>query len=150
MIRADGVFDLMGLDEQPIKQAASAPFYLLFGGCVDQDQAARLVTQMTAPRFWTPFPISATPGDDPLFSPNHYWRGNVWMSVNWLIYRGLRRYGFFAEASQLAGRSLSLVETYGFHEYFNPLTGEGYGPNLQSWTTLVLDMLATERGQDVG
>ena len=73
---------------------------------------------------------------------------NVWMSVNWLIYQGLRGYGFFAEASQLAGRSLSLVETPGFHEYFNPLPGEGYDPNLQSWTTLVLDMLAAEGGNN--
>jgi glycogen debranching enzyme len=149
MIQSDGiVVDLMGLDEQPIKQASSAPFYLLFGGCVDHEQAARLVKQMTAPRFWANYPISTTPSDDPLFSPHHYWRGNVWMSVNWLIYQGLRRYGFFEEASRLAEASWSLVEAQGFHEYFNPLTGEGYGPDQQSWTTLVLDMLATERGQD--
>ena len=55
---------------------------------------------------------------------------------------------FLEEASLLAERSLSLVEESGFYEYFNPLTGQGYGPDQQSWTTLVLDMLATESGQD--
>ncbi|MCL4255655.1 MAG: glycoside hydrolase, partial [Anaerolineae bacterium] len=74
-----------------------------------------------------------------------YWRGNVWMSVNWLIWRGLRRYEYHELAVQLAERSLMLVDRHGFYEYFNPITGDGYGPSAQSWTTLVLDMVRTEK-----
>jgi glycogen debranching enzyme len=148
MIQSDGIHDLMGLTEQPIRQPGSAPFFLLFSGCVSQSVADDLVSDMRSSRFWPEYPVPTTPVDDPVFSPQNYWRGNVWMSVNWLIYRGLRRYGFFKEASQLAKRSLSLVEAHGFHEYFNPMTGQGYGPDQQSWTTLVLDMLATESGQE--
>ena len=65
------------------------------------------------------------------------------MSVNWLIHAGLRRYGYHELARDLAQRSAALVGSSGFHEYFNPLSGDGYGPNQQSWTTLVLDMLVT-------
>jgi glycogen debranching enzyme len=61
------------------------------------------------------------------FSPNHYWRGNVWLVFNWLRYKGLRRYGYFEEAGHITERSLALAEASGFYEYFNPLTGKGCG-----------------------
>lgn len=146
MIRPEGFVDLNGLDEQPIQKASCAPFVLLFGGCVKQRAVESMVKELTSPRFWTQYPIPTTPTDDELFSPNHYWRGNVWLVYNWLIYKGLRRYGYVQEASHIAERSLALVEAdrFHFHEYFNPLTGEGRGPDQQSWTTIVLDMLATE------
>src|SRR5690606_17693093 len=94
--------------------------------------------------FWTTYPVPTTPSNDPAFDPGHYWRGNVWPSVNWLIYQGLRRYGYQAEARYLATRNRELVETSGFHEYFNPISGEGYGPDQQSWATIILDIVATE------
>lgn len=142
-----GVYDLSGPDETPLKTPSAAPFILLFGGCVDTVQAAELVERLTGPGFWTPFPVPTTPCDDPAFDPGHYWRGNVWPSVNWLIYQGLRRYGYTTEAAHIAKRSGELVAASGFHEYFNPLSGEGYGPDQQSWATIVLDMIATENAR---
>ena len=32
--------------------------------------------------------------EDPRFQAVRYWRGPVWINVNWLLYRGLIRYGF--------------------------------------------------------
>lgn len=143
----DGVFDLARLNEEPIKEETVQKLFLLFGNCVDQETAVSLVNALKSERFQTPFLYATTPTNSANFSPQHYWRGNVWLSVNWLIYTGLRNYGFFEEASALAESSLKLVEEHGFHEYFNPLTGEGYGPAQQSWSTIVLDMLATEMGK---
>lgn len=143
-IMPKGIYDLSGLDEMPLKTPSAAPFILLFGGCVDSLQAAELVEQLTGPGFWTTYPVPTTPSNDPAFDPGHYWRGNVWPSVNWLIYQGLRRYGYQAEAQYLATRNRELVETSGFHEYFNPISGEGYGPDQQSWATIILDIVATE------
>lgn len=141
----DGDFwDLSSPDKTPVKVRSAAPFVLLFGGCVDAATAAELVHQLTGPTFWTPYPVPTTPADDSAFDPDHYWRGNVWASVNWLIYRGLKRYGYAAEASHMAARFAALIAAHGFHEYFNPLTGAGHGPDQQSWATVVLDMLATE------
>jgi len=147
LIRPEGFVDLNGLDEQPIQKASNAPFVLLFGGCLKQRAVEPLVQDLTSPRFWTNYPVPTTPTDDELFSPNHYWRGNVWLVFNWLIYQGLRRYGYVQEASHIAQRSLALVEEHSFHEYFNPLTGDGCGPDQQSWSTIALDMLATEEGR---
>jgi len=142
-ITPGGIFDLSGPDETPIQVPSSAPFILLFGACIDPATAAALVQQMKSDRFWPTYPVPTTPTDHPAFVGDHYWRGNVWMSVNWLIYTGLRTMGYTAAARELAYRSLDLVEQHGFYEYFNPITGHGNGPAQQSWTAVVLDMIAT-------
>ncbi|MEM7114430.1 MAG: trehalase family glycosidase [Chloroflexota bacterium] len=153
MVREEGIVDLMGWEKRPLTPsvngitANAAHFILLFGGSVDDANAAKLVADLESDPYATPYPVSTTPTNDPLFDPNSYWRGNVWLSVNWLIYQGLRRYGYAKQASHLAQRSLALVEQHGFHEYFNPLTGQGLGPAQQSWSAIVLDMLATEVGR---
>ncbi len=144
MVQPDGIWDLSGLDEKPIRVDSCAKFILLFGGCVSEAIAQQLVADLESPRYWTPYPVPTTPTDSEKFAPDHYWRGNVWLAVNWLIYQGLRRYGYIAQASHIANRSLDLVEKHGFHEYFNPINGTGHGPALQSWSAIVLDMLATE------
>ncbi|MFQ3660320.1 MAG: trehalase family glycosidase [Anaerolineae bacterium] len=141
----DRYCDLIGAQEIPLDMPSAAPFVLLFGGAVKSDEAYQLVTELTSPAYWPPYPVPTTPTDSPTFAPDHYWRGNLWPSVNWLIYHGLRRYGFAAVATHLAERFQAVVDQHGFHEYFNPVSGEGHGPPLQSWTTILLDLIATER-----
>lgn len=146
MVRGGSPYDLDGADEQPIVQESAAQFIALFGGCLTEAQAERLVAQLRQPRHWPRFPVPTSPMDAPAFVPGQYWRGNVWLSVNWLIYMGLRRYGYAALASELAERSLALVAQSGFWEYYHPLTGQGLGSTPQSWSAIVLDMLGRERG----
>lgn len=136
--------DLFGADEQPLGVESAAQFVTLFGGCATPDEAAALVARLQSDAYFPAYPVPTTPTTDPAFDGGHYWRGNVWLAVNWLIYTGLRHYGYTELASQVVTRSLSLVEQTGFHEYFNPITGAGYGPAQQSWSAVVLDMLKTE------
>ncbi len=138
------ICDLSGSAEMPIITPSASQFVLLFGGCLSPEQAEKLVNRLQSSAFWTPYPVTTTPSDHPQFDPAHYWRGNVWLSVNWLIWRGLRRYGYHEIAHDLVARTLTLVKNHGFHEYFNPMTGDGYGPSQQSWTTVILDMALTE------
>ena len=49
-----------------------------------------------------------------------YWRGPVWINLNWILYHGLRRYQFEETAKRVKNDSLELVDTLGFYEYFNP------------------------------
>lgn len=136
-----GIHDLEGLDEKPIEVESASDYVALFGGCVSESDAARLVQRLQEPRNWTQFPVCTNPTTLEAFDPGRYWRGNVWMSVNWLIYQGLRRYGYTRLASQLAERSLALVEQTGFWEYYHPQTGAGLGSTPYSWSALVVDML---------
>ena len=76
-------------------------------------------------------------GDD--IEPDRYWRGPVWMNTNWLLERGLRRYGA-AAADRIRDDSLALLEHEGFREYFNPRTGAGRGSDDFAWSAaLYLD-----------
>ncbi len=140
----DGLpYDLEGLDERPILQDSAGQFMTLFGGCPTPEQAERLVNRLQEARFWTPFPVPTSPTDAATFIPEIYWRGNVWPCVNWLIYQGLRRYGYDELANELAARSLALLEQSGFWEYYHPITGEGLGGNRFSWAAVMLDMVAS-------
>lgn len=96
--------------------------------------------------YGAPFPIPTVSMREPSFSPwppepSLVWRGTVWINTNWYICRGLRRHGFDALATKIEDASLSLIETSGFREHFNPLTAEGYGAYDFSWSALVLDMM---------
>ncbi len=143
MIVDDLPYDLEGLDERPIVQDSAGQFMTLFGGLPTQQQADKLVNRLQEQRFWTQFPVTTTPTDAESFDPLTYWRGNVWPCVNWLIYRGLRRYGYDGVADTLAERSLALLEQTGFWEYYHPLTGQGLGGSTFSWSAVMVDMAAT-------
>jgi alpha,alpha-trehalase len=146
---ADGLpCDLEGPDETPVIQPSAGQFMTLVGGCVTPEQAEALVAQLMQPNFWTTYPVPTSPIDADNYNPGIYWRGNVWPCVNWLIYKGLRRYGFDAIADALAERTYALIELSDFWEYYHPETGEGLGGTRFSWATVLLDIVAdtAERG----
>lgn len=139
----DGLpYDLNGAAETPIRTDSAAQFMTLFGGCPTEEQAAGLVERLRESRFWTAYPVTTTPTDSPAFAPDVYWRGNVWPCVNWLIFSGLRRYGYHDLARELAERSFELIQQSGFWEYYHPITGEGLGGGTFSWAAVMLDMMA--------
>lgn len=143
MIVDDLPYDLAGLDEKPILQANAGQFVTLFGGLPTSEQAERLVCQLRERNFWTSFPITNTPTNSSEFAPQHYWRGNVWPCLNWLIYQGLRRYGYHLLADELASCSFELLKQSGFWEYYHPETGQGLGGLSFSWAPVMLDMIAS-------
>lgn len=146
-------FDLGGAAGTPRAAPLAVAGVLLFGGCLAPDEAALVRDALLADAAARPdaYPVPTTPVSHPQFDGDEYWRGNVWLPVNWLIAAGLRRYGFTAAAALLAKRSLDLVDRSGFAEFFNPLTGARGSrlgvpcPARQSWSTIVLDMLGQER-----
>jgi hypothetical protein len=67
------------------------------------------------------------------FEPRRYWRGPVWQHINMLIAKGFEGTDE-ALARQIQQASLALVQRTGFHEYYDPLTGDGLGGAHFSWT----------------
>ncbi|MFI5890928.1 MGH1-like glycoside hydrolase domain-containing protein [Actinoplanes sp. NPDC051513] len=79
----------------------------------------------------------------PGFDTMRYWRGPLWINVNWLLRRGLLVHGFRDEAEDLRTAMVRLVHRNDHFEYFHPITGEGLGAPAFSWTAaLSLDLLA--------
>nr|WP_299342060.1 trehalase family glycosidase [Allomuricauda sp.] len=81
------------------------------------------------------------------FNPKKYWRGPVWINMNWIVYQGLKRYGFDALATRVRNESIELVANHGFYEYFDCRKDHqeeniAYGGNNFSWTaSLLIDFL---------
>lgn len=136
-------------NKRPISYLTSSSFTPLFAGIPDAERAQQ-ITEVLLERFG---------GDqrylcasfDPVhekFNPKKYWRGPVWINVNWLLYHGLKRYGMEELAERVKSDSLSLIEQFGFFEYFDPRreNGEesnGYGGGNFSWSAaLMIDMLS--------
>lgn len=80
------------------------------------------------------------------FNPKKYWRGPIWINLNWMLYNGLNNYGFTDIANRVKEDSITLIEKYGFYEYFDSrksvTENAGYGGNNFSWSAaLLLDLL---------
>jgi glycogen debranching enzyme len=122
----DGVmaYDLFGANEDHLYSKPHAGMFItLFGWVLEKPPADALVEVLNSWIANETYPIATSPQTVNNFEPDRYWRGNVWISVNWLIWKGLRRYGFTDESKKIAKKSFELVAEHGFHEYFNPLTG---------------------------
>ena len=80
---------------------------------------------------------------EPSFNPVKYWRGPVWVNLNWMLYHGLRRYGLEPLAAHLKSDTLQLIERFGMYEYFDPRPAadggseQGLGAEAFSWTAAV-------------
>jgi len=146
---ADGFyydFDLKA--NKQIKVKVSNGFMPLFAGVCSQQQAEKLkLILLHSFKSDTYLMCSSSAVDEQAFNPVKYWRGPIWINVNWMLYNGLRRFGFEQLAEQVKSDSLQLVERTGFYEYFDPRAEKadgdrGLGGNYFSWTAaLYLDFI---------
>jgi putative isomerase len=83
------------------------------------------------------------------------WLGPVWGISNYLVWRGLVRYGFTDDAQQLCDRHIMCLgkglQAHGqLFEYYQPSNGEPLlNPGFQNWNQLVLNMIAWREGRTV-
>jgi len=92
-----------------VASIAPTSFYPLIAGAATPAQARALLAWLADPgRFGGRFALSSVSRDDPAFEDNVYWRGRIWPPLNFLVYQGLRRYGFDAEATTLARGSYAM------------------------------------------
>jgi glycogen debranching enzyme len=93
-----------GLDpkKEPIATVASNPGHCLWSGIVDPDKAAQVVRRLMAPDMWSGWGIRTLSAAHPAYNPFDYQVGAVWPHDNSFIAAGFKRYGFAAEANQVA------------------------------------------------
>lgn len=79
----------------------------------------------------------------PEFDDLRYWRGPVWLIVNYMIADGLSTAGQHATVERIVADSLALIHESGFAEYYSPISAEPCGGAHFTWTAaMVLEFLA--------
>ena len=131
-------YDLRSGKSIPVN--TSCTFMPFFAGLPSKEQAQRLIEEhLLKPgeyalggevRHW----ITSTAKNEPTWEPRRYWRGPVWIIMNWFILEGLQRYGFNDLAETIRQDTLRLIEASGFREYYDPRDGSGCGSTDFSWS----------------
>ncbi len=118
----------------------------LFAGVPSKEQAEKLVCKIQSDFLlnenWFLCPSYSPKAAD--FDSKKYWRGPLWPNVNWLLYHGLKKYGYDKLAQKIKDQTVYLIEEVGFFEYFDPrpesensLETKGLGGQNFSWTAAI-------------
>ncbi|MBE0410867.1 MAG: glycoside hydrolase [Anaerolineales bacterium] len=136
--------------QRPIRVSTGVIFLPLYASLATRQQAERLVQD----HFHDPvhygvdkvvrYRLTSASKSLPGWDARRYWRGPVWILLNWLVSEGMRDYGFEREAELLRGDALQLMDTSGFREYYDARDGSGCGSEGFSWSAaLAIEWLQT-------
>jgi glutaredoxin len=145
---AEGIyynFDLVS--RKHIKRDTIFSYMPLFAGIPDKDRGAKVLNNLRAHCFCiADMDCVAIPSYDMCqvdFEGEFYWRGPVWVNINWYLAQGVRQYGETELSEWIEHSLIALADRYGFYEYYDPDSGRGLGEKDFSWTAaLIIDLIA--------
>lgn len=114
----DEGFYCLGLDsnKEQIQSIASNAGQLLWSGIVPADRARQLVQRLFQADLWCGWGIRTLSADNPAYDPIGYHTGSVWAHDNAFIAAGLKRYGYHAEANQIAEGIFAAASQFQSHQ----------------------------------
>jgi hypothetical protein len=146
--------------DKAIEVDTAAGFLPLYAGAATREQARAIYERIDSASFCALhqgncFTIPNYDTQKESFDRTNYWRGPVWININWMLAQGLRRYGYTLKADSLQKDLLQLPIRFGFYEYFDSFDGAGYGTDNFSWTAalfidLVEEFYASQKNEGVG
>lgn len=130
-------------------------FLAMWSGIATPEQAERMVKEnlLDEKAFWAPYGVRTLSKYEKMYvvkpsgNPS-CWLGPIWGVSNYMVFRGLVKYGFHQEAKELAEKTVALLEKDlaacgDIHEYYDPESGEPViNPGFQNWNLLSLNMQA--------
>lgn len=108
-----------------------------YAGAGGSEQQARLVRHANSILDRCRYGFPSWDPRDGKFESKRYWRGPVWAMANYMIVQGLTECGELSLAERIRSDTLKLIEKSGFHEYFDPMTGDGHGGTDFTWTAAI-------------
>jgi len=122
-------------------------FLPLWAGIAPPDRAQALVRHLTNPsEFWRRYGVPTLSADDPAYEPGVtrccQWNGAVWLEWNYLVFDGLRRYGYKREARELGERMIEAAATqlrrnHRFWESYSPDDETLASPKNYIWDSIL-------------
>jgi len=138
-------------------------FLALWAGIATEEQADRMVKEhaLNPKTFCGEYGIRTLSKMEKMYNlratnnPSN-WLGPVWGVSNYMVFRGMAKYGYQAQAAELVEKTVRLfardMERFGaLHEYYVPESGEPVmNRGFQNWNYLVMNMMAwLEKGEAV-
>jgi glycogen debranching enzyme len=124
-IEPEGVFALaLDPEKRPVRAVTSNVGHCLATGIVDSDHLRPVVDRLFAPDMFSGWGIRTLSSAHRYYNPLSYHRGTVWAVEQATILFGLRRFGFPAQAHDLAFALFDLAQQY--PEYRIPECVGGY------------------------
>jgi hypothetical protein len=134
----------------PLTWASLAPLAL---PDLPEEIGRRLVEEhlLNPAEFLTAVAPPSVAASEPSYEPEgghsllrRYWRGPTWINSGWMVWLGLRRLGYEAEAKTLADGLITAVAREGLREYYDPRDGKGQGAKDFAWSALIAELAAPE------
>ncbi|HUR14908.1 MAG TPA: glycogen debranching N-terminal domain-containing protein [Mycobacteriales bacterium] len=100
-------------DKRPVDALASNQGHCLWTGIADEDKAVQVAKHLTSPEMMTGFGVRTLASSMGGYNPVSYHNGSVWPHDSAIVAAGLMRYGFVAEAQQVALALLDAAKAFG-------------------------------------
>ncbi|OYW49918.1 MAG: hypothetical protein B7Y36_00490 [Novosphingobium sp. 28-62-57] len=112
----------------------NASFLAFYAGVGSDTQRARLLEALDRLTTSAEYLLPSLEAGSREYDHRRYWRGPIWLVVNYMAAQGLAEQGHADWAERIRVDSARLIEKSGFFESFSPETGEGSGGDDFSWT----------------
>jgi hypothetical protein len=143
----------------PVRIQGWTGFIAMWAGIATPAQAERMVREhlLNPTAFASVGGVRSLAANEPMYNleatnnPSN-WLGGIWLIANYMAFRGLRTYGYVAEAADIYHKTVNLlakdVAACGaMHEYYVPETGEPIvNQGFMNWNYLVMNMMAEMEG----
>ncbi|GAA4824793.1 glycogen debranching N-terminal domain-containing protein [Actinomycetospora corticicola] len=100
-------------EKKPVDALTSNIGHCLWSGIVPPERAGEVARALVGKTMWTGFGVRTLAADMGAYNPMGYHSGSVWPHDNALVAAGLMRYGFVAEAQQVALGILDAARAFG-------------------------------------
>lgn len=137
-----------------LKRQEIIAFLALWAEAAPKERADRLIKTLTDPaKFWRRYGVPTLAADDPWYNPNvDYcckWNGPVWLLWDYMVYDGLKIYGYDALARELAIRMTNAVivqlgKNHNFWESYSPDNEVLNCPQNYIWDAIMAKVLIRE------
>ena len=137
-------------------------FLAMWSGVATPEEAKQMVEKnlLDTNTFNAPFGVRSLSKMEKMYdvratsNPSN-WLGPIWVNANYMVFRGLVKYGYKDEARKMVEKTVKLIgmdyEKHGIlHEFYLPENGEPVmNAGFQDWNYLVLNMIAWYDGKPV-
>jgi putative isomerase len=122
-------YDINVENDEMMKVKTPACFFPLWAGFVSKERADRMIKNyLLSDEFLTAMPFPTVARGEECYLTDDYWRGNVWLNIDFLMLQALHNYGYDKEADEIARTIISYIpKTPSIVEAYNPENGRASG-----------------------